>query len=253
MDIEAFFGLLFGGVICGIVNVMGGGGSLIALPILLALGLPAGVSNGTNRISIIFQDLSSLRSFRKNKALPTGEIKKVAAPTIIGALLGAWSATYTLTENMLNIIILVLVAFMIYLLVVERKKWDSALPRSSSYHMDIWQFLLFVAIGFYGGFIQAGFTYLVMSVFVLVIGKNMEQADAAKLFLNLLITPFALILFIWHGQVNWLYGIVMGIGGWVGGWLGVKLVMRWSASFIRIVLIILLVLTAGYVLIFRMS
>ena len=58
MDIEAFFGLLFGGVICGIVNVMGGGGLLIALPILLALGLPAGVSNGTNRISIIFQDLS---------------------------------------------------------------------------------------------------------------------------------------------------------------------------------------------------
>ena len=43
------------GVIAGFLNVMAGGGSLITLPMLIFLGLPAATANGTNRVAILMQ------------------------------------------------------------------------------------------------------------------------------------------------------------------------------------------------------
>ena len=46
--------LLFAaGLIAGALNVIAGGGSFLTLPILMFLGLPPGVANGTNRVGIL--------------------------------------------------------------------------------------------------------------------------------------------------------------------------------------------------------
>lgn len=88
MDLISILLLLVGGVFCGAINVVGGGGSLLALPILLALGLPAQVANGTNRVAILFQDISSLVFFKKRGQLDIQEGWKLAIPTIFGAVFG---------------------------------------------------------------------------------------------------------------------------------------------------------------------
>lgn len=88
MDFVTVISLLLAGVTCGIVNVIGGGGSLLALPVLLALGLPAGVANGTNRIAILLQDITAVGTFRKQKQLPVREGLLLSIPIVIGALLG---------------------------------------------------------------------------------------------------------------------------------------------------------------------
>jgi hypothetical protein len=51
------------GVAAGILNVMAGGGSLLSVPVMLFLGLPGPVANGTNRISIIAQNIVAVRTF----------------------------------------------------------------------------------------------------------------------------------------------------------------------------------------------
>ena len=50
--------LLAIGFLAGIVNTLAGGGSLFTLPILIFLGLPPQVANGTNRVVIVAQSLS---------------------------------------------------------------------------------------------------------------------------------------------------------------------------------------------------
>ena len=45
------------GIIAGIINTLAAGGSLLTLPVLMALGLPPNMANGTNRIAIFLQNV----------------------------------------------------------------------------------------------------------------------------------------------------------------------------------------------------
>ena len=51
------FLLIGAGVFAGFVNTIAGGGSLLTLPLLIFMGLPPAVANGTNRIAIVVATL----------------------------------------------------------------------------------------------------------------------------------------------------------------------------------------------------
>ena len=53
------------GVIAGFINTLAGGGSLLTLPMLIFLGLPTAVANGTNRLAITVQSIFAVAGFRK--------------------------------------------------------------------------------------------------------------------------------------------------------------------------------------------
>jgi uncharacterized membrane protein YfcA len=50
------------GFVASVLNVIAGGGSFFTLPVLIFLGLPAAVANGTNRIGVIAQNAVSATS-----------------------------------------------------------------------------------------------------------------------------------------------------------------------------------------------
>ena len=81
--------LLFGsGLIAGALNVIAGGGSFLTLPLLMFLGLPAGMANGTNRVGIVLQNVAAVWSFERHRVLDWGSLWWAAAPATLGAALG---------------------------------------------------------------------------------------------------------------------------------------------------------------------
>lgn len=58
------------GFIAGFINTIAGGGTLLTLPTLLFLGLPAPIANGTNRVAILIQTFTAVRGF-KSKGVST--------------------------------------------------------------------------------------------------------------------------------------------------------------------------------------
>ena len=57
--------LIVVGVVAGFLNVLAGGGSLLTVPVMVFLGMPGPVANGTNRIAILAQNLSAITAFFK--------------------------------------------------------------------------------------------------------------------------------------------------------------------------------------------
>ncbi|MCK7540556.1 MAG: sulfite exporter TauE/SafE family protein [Marinilabiliales bacterium] len=53
MEWYMFLAVIAAGLFAGFVNTLAGSGSLITLPLLMFLGLPANVANGTNRIGVL--------------------------------------------------------------------------------------------------------------------------------------------------------------------------------------------------------
>ena len=55
--------LVVSGIIVGIINTLAGGGAIITMTLFTVLGLPIGVANGTNRIAVVLQNLTSSLTF----------------------------------------------------------------------------------------------------------------------------------------------------------------------------------------------
>lgn len=242
--------LILGGAIAGLINVIAGAGSLVTLPILIGLGLPPAVANGTNRISVIMQDLSATYKFIKKKKLPLRNALLLCIPTIIGGLGGAFWAT-SLSSEVLNVLIMTLLVLLIIYVIWQPQSWTQKNQENSPFKLDALTFIIFTLIGFYAGFIQAAATYLWFAAVLWRLKVDMVTADAIKVFLNLILTPIALIIFIIYHQVNFFDGILLGIGSFIGGWYGAKAAIKWSPAFIRILMIIILLLSAAYMLLFK--
>ena len=62
------------GIVAGIINTLAAGGSMLTLPVLMALGLPPNMANGTNRIAIFLQNVVGVSSFHREKIMdfPSG-------------------------------------------------------------------------------------------------------------------------------------------------------------------------------------
>ena len=58
--------LLVMGVVAGAINAAVGSGSLLTLPVLMALGLPPGVAVRTNTVGMFFSTVGSVLGYRRS-------------------------------------------------------------------------------------------------------------------------------------------------------------------------------------------
>ncbi len=235
-----YFLLLFVvGIVVGFVNTLAGSGSFLTFPVLVLTGMPAPVANGTNRISILLQSLTGVLSFRRKKMLDVRTALILSAFTIPGALAGSLVVVDIPGEWLQKMIGYIMVVFAI--LTLWKPGAFSKAPQPMSLVKIRWYHaLLFLAIGFYGGFIQAGVGIFMLFSLVLAMGFDLVRANAIKLALTFVFTPFALVVFIINDQVDWIPGLVLAAGSMIGAWWAARLAIKKGSAFIRIVLFIVL-------------
>jgi uncharacterized membrane protein YfcA len=246
MDLLTALVLILAGFGAGFVNTVAGGGSVITIPVLVeALG-DAGVANGTNRIAILMAQAAATTGFRRAGKLEWRRVLPLLPATVAGAVTGAWIATKLDSESMTKVFAFVLVLVALSVL-VKPSKWLGGHERAIREPL---RSLVFFAIGFYGGFVQAGVGFLLLAGLVVGGGLDLVRGNAAKVFLILVYTPVALLLFASAAQVNWSYGLVMGIGNVFGAVLATRLAVTRGAGWIRWVLILMAVVAATRMLFF---
>ena len=234
--------IIIAGVLVGFINTLSGGGSVISLSLLLILGLPANIANGTNRISIFFQTLSSVGSFTRQKMFDNLRPVWLAVPATIGAILGAFLAV-DVNTRVIEIAMAISMVFMMFFLFYKPDKWLKEKPAMLSQPLKWWQFFIFFIVGFYGGFIQVGVGYFLLMALVLGVGYDLVRANAVKNLIVFFYAIFALLVFIIDGKVNYLYGLILSAGSMIGAVLASYLAVKKGAGFIRAVILLSVVLT----------
>jgi len=231
------------GVLAGFINAIAGSGSLITLPLLMFAGLPANVANGTNRIAILLQNIIGVSQFKKQKILDTKAGLYLTIPTTIGALVGAFIAI-DIDERIMKLSIGGLLIIMFFLILFQPDKWVKGKAGSIKAKPNIIQIIIFFFIGLYGGFIQAGVGFFLLSGLVLGVGYDLLKANALKLLIILAYTPLALVVFIYHQQVNYELGFTLAIGNMLGAYIASKTANRLGNNFIRYILLGILLISA---------
>lgn len=80
------------GTAAGFINTFAGGGSMLVVPFLIFIGLPANVANATNRIAILLQNVVSVNGFKQKKILDFKTDSKLLLPVALGSIAGAFIA-----------------------------------------------------------------------------------------------------------------------------------------------------------------
>ena len=232
MDFWIYLLIVAVGFIAGFINTIAGSGSLLTLPLLIFLGLPANVANGTNRIGILLQSIVAVREFKNKKVFEWSEGLWLTIPATIGSFAGAAMAI-NLNDEVMNRVIGGLLVVMFFLMLYKPEKWIKEHAGSISSKPSILQIIIFFAIGFYGGFIQAGVGFFLLAGLVLGAGHNLVKANAIKLVIVLVFTIAALGVFIYNSQVDYKLGFILGLGSMGGAWVASRMAIKKGAGFVR--------------------
>lgn len=244
MSVFVIISLIISGIFVGFINTLAGGGTIISVSLLMLLGLPAPIANGTNRVAVLVQNIVAVRNFNKNKIIDLKKGFTLAMPTVLGSIVGAQIAVQ-INENILETAIAISMCFMIFFLVLSPKKFlignENLINKKTQIHI----YLLYFLIGLYGGFIHIGVGYFLLLALVLINGYDLIKANALKNFLVMLYIPFSLIIYIIKGQVYWEYGLVHSIGNIIGAYVASKYAQNLGTSFVRYLLILIILISVA--------
>lgn len=228
------------GILAGFINTLAGSGSLLTLPLLMFLGLPANIANGTNRIGVFFQGLVASGSFKKQKVLDLKATKWMIIPSIVGSIIGSvWAVN--ITNEIMEYFIGGLLIVMFFVILYNPEAWIKGQAGKVHEKTSVIQIIVFFFIGLYGGFIQAGVGFFLLAGLVLGAGYDLVKANAIKVFITMAFTLFALIVFMINKQVDYLLGFILAIGSMIGAWIGAHVAVSWGPKFVRIILLIAII------------
>lgn len=233
-DIISVLILFFVGTIAAFINVNAGGGSSLTLPALIFLGLDASVANGTNRIAIIFQNVSAVYSFKKEKYYELKNSLILSLLSLPGAIVGAIFAIKISNEAFEKVLGIIMIALIITMIIPQKREKKI----TNDFKLDWKLFLSMIAIGFYGGFIQVGVGFMIMALLHNVLKLDLIRVNMHKVFIVFVFTIPALLVFILTNNVNWFYGLSLSAGNAFGGWWGAKLSVKKGEKLIKAVLIV---------------
>jgi uncharacterized membrane protein YfcA len=253
MSEPASWALLFGvGTVAGTINVLAAGGSFLTLPLLIFLGLPPTVANGTNRVAILVQNVGAVWGFQRHGVMDWNWVKRAAIPAVAGAGFGTWAAVQVGDVSFQRILATLMIAFAVLILLDPlRRRLQRYLPerpagsgngpvlRPESIGFPI----VFFFVGVYGGFVQAGVGFLLLTL-ALLSGLDLVKGNALKVLVVLAFTPVALWIFASAGKVDWALGTALAAGNLLGGLLGTHLTVLKGHAWVRRVVVVMILLFA---------
>ncbi len=233
--------LICSGLLVGFTNTLAAGGSAISLTVFMALGLPPQIANGTNRVAIIMQNLSSTITFSGRGMMDWSGGLKLGIPAIVGSIVGSQIAS-TISDTVFQwCLAVVMVSVLVFMLAGNRILGRSGgeLNRVRWVH-----YVCFFLIGLYTGYIYVGSGYLVLLTTLGLLHLDIVKSNVLKNFILLLSVSFSLVVFVLNGQVDWMYGLIHGVGNVVGAYVASRYAIGWGIKFLRwfVVVVVLICL-----------
>ncbi len=218
MEFYQYVIAIVGSFLAGAINTLAGNGSVITLSLMTEMiGLPGNLANGTNRVGLFTQSAAGAFGFWQHGRLDFRRSWAFLIFTSIGAIVGAIVAVKVSNEQFLSVFRFLMV-FMLFVVLFKPERWLRA--TDATQQLSIWLIIpMFLALGFYGGFIQMGMGIFFVVVMVFTARYSLVDSNAIKVTIVSLYTIIVILIFQWQGLIDWKTGVLMAIGQTVGGYV----------------------------------
>ncbi len=233
--------LVITGLFAGWINVMAGGGSLLTIPVMLFMDIPAPVANGTNRIAIVPQNIIAVYAFFRNGFHDLKLSITLSIAASFGAIWGAWFGVF-LHGVWFNRLLAVVMIAVIILMATEKKKTVKAAKVAKNQQPEniLLGHILMLGAGFWGGMIQVGVGFIIMPILHKVMGFDLVRVNMYKVAIILTFNIVALFIYASQLELIWWAGLGLALGNSIGGWYGTHSTIHKGEAWIKTVLYIVL-------------
>lgn len=222
-------------LIAGFIDSIAGGGGLLTVPALLAVGIPPANALATNKLQSCGGSFSASLYFVRQRMVNLKEIKLSIALAFVGSLLGSYLILKINADYLRLLLPILTISVGLYFLLCPKIGEQDRNRRLSEQQFAI---LVAMIIGFYDGFFGPGAGSFYALGYVTLAGFNLTKATAHTKVLNFTSNLAGLLFFIISGKVFWIIGLVMLVGQFIGARLGAKMVISKGKKLIRPMLII---------------
>ncbi len=226
--------LVIVGIFAGWLNVMAGGGSLLTVPTMIFMGLPAPIANGTNRIAIVAQNIVAVYAFFRNGLFDLKLTLSLALFSSFGAVLGALIGIQlegVWFNRILAIIMILVMIFMAY----DKNQSQLSHKKSAPKNLVLGHILIIFA-GFWGGLIQIGVGFIIMPILYHVMGIDLVRVNMYKISIILVFTLVSLAIYASNLELMWWAGLGLALGNSIGGWYGAHTTINKGEKWIKPIL-----------------
>lgn len=238
MEILDILLILAVGTFAGFINVVAGGGSLLTLPMLIFLGLPSAVANGTNRVALTMQNIVAIWNFRRKGIFDYKLGIFLSIPAVLGSLVGSGIAI-SIPDELFNKLLAIVMFVIIFTLVRKPKKKIEDLDEELSTKKKVILGVIFFFMGIYGGLLQAGTGFIIISSLAILTSLSLVNINGIKVIVTFFYVLSSLIVFIISGNVDWIFALVLATGNAIGGYLGSNFTMSKGDIWVKRVLIVM--------------
>jgi uncharacterized membrane protein YfcA len=231
--LAAFFG--------GALNSVAGGGSFIALPALLAAGVPAVSATATNTLALWPASLASALAYRREVSAARSRVVALGGVSLAGGLLGGLLLLRTSDAGFLRLLpwlMLLAAATFTFAGKFSPPSLDAG-RRGRLHEHPIWALALQFAIAIYGGYFGGGMGIMTLAALSMTGMTGIHEMNGVKSVLAVVISGVALAEFIALGAIVWSPGLVMVAGGIAGGYAGAATARRIDQRYVRLLVILI--------------
>lgn len=226
--------IVVGGIVGGVVNTLVGGGTSIVLPLLLALGVPPQLANGTNRLCVAFQAGAAAVALRGRTG---GGGKGTGIPVLaalLGAIPGAFLATILDEELYRGLLGWLLLGGVVLFFAPRRSSPKGGEePGSDSQGLPRLGLLVTFLFGVYGGFLGAGIGVLIMLYLPSLLRLPLVRMVEIKVWMVFALSAAAGLVYLGAGDVDLSVLLPLLPSYVLGGVLGARLALRGGEKWLR--------------------
>jgi len=230
ISLVGYLAVLAAGAFAGFVDSIAGGGGLITVPALLAVGLPSHLALGTNKLQSVLGVGTALRQYRGSGLVRVRQWRLGVACTFTGAAAGTLLIQRLSPAFLAWAIPVMLAAILIYTLASPDL---GAKPARARVDRRALQVVGGLGLGFHDGFFGPGTGAFWALALVTLAGLDLRRATAATKVMNATSNLTALLFFTLGGNVVLSVGLAMGAGQILGSVLGARQVVRRPPAFVR--------------------
>ncbi len=218
--------LIVGGFIGFSGGVLGIGGGLLAIPLLgIFLGMDQQMAQGTALIMVLPAVLMTLRQYNQRAKLDFQAAAIGGAASVLFTWMGAQIALGldpVLLRRIYAVFIFGIALFYFHQSTRKRRVRHSTAAQPPVVH-KFWFAALGMLAGTAGGIFGVGGSVLVVPLLTTLLRYTQTGAQGLALSMVVPSTAVALMTYSWHGQVDWIIGIPLALGGIVMVPYGVRL------------------------------
>ena len=224
----------------GAINSVAGGGTLLTVPTLIWLGVPAINANATSTVALWPGSLSGAWGFRREMRQADPRVYALVVPSLIGGLAGAILLERT-PPDVFERLIPALILFATCLFMVQeplQRRFNLTALHHSRSHWLSWTMLFQLAVGIYGGYFGAGIGIMMLAALSLMGHTDIHQMNGLKNLLAVAINGIAIVYLVFTDLIQWDNALIMAAGASVGALIGAGMARRVGRSAVRHVVVV---------------